>query len=490
MSEKRANAAISSLIFKFIESFGSLIMSFVVGIILARLLGPTNYGVLSMLTVFIAVSQVFVQSGLNTALIQKKEVDETDLSSVFYVSLGISAILYLVLFLAAPAIGALNDRPELAAVLRVLALILFPGALISVQNAVVAREMQFKKQMLASLLSTAISGSIGIIMAYAGFGYWALVAHQLVNQICVAIILLITVHWRPQLLFSKQRVAVLISYGWKLLVSSLLETGYNKLRELVIGVKYDLDALGVYSRGKQFPEVLMNAVNGSIQGVMLPVLSEKQDDPLRMKQMMRRSITVSSFLVLPVMAGLAAVAEPLIIVLLTDEWLACVPFLQICCIDFAFYPIHVANLQAINAMGRSDVFLKLEVIKKSYGIVILLVTVFFFDSVMAIAWGAVVSTLISAFVNASPNRKMLGYGYLEQMKDVLPSMALALLMFLCVNALGGLPLAPFALLVVQIVAGVVVYAGLALLLKMESAQYLISTIKLLLAKRKGEGKKA
>lgn len=486
MSEKRAKAAISSLVFKFVESFGTMIISFVVGIILARRLGPSDYGVLSMLTVFIAVSQVFVQSGLNTALIQKKEVDETDLSSVFYVSFGISAILYAVLFFTAPAIGAMNGRPELAAVLRTLALVLFPGALISVQNAVVAREMQFKKLMFASLLSTTISGSIGIAMAYSGYGYWALVAHQLINQVCMAIILLVTVRWRPRLLFSKQRVGGLISYGWKLLVSSLLETGYNKLRELVIGVKYDLAALGYYSRGKQFPEVLMNAVNGSIQGVMLPVLSEKQDDPLRMKQMMRRSITVSSFLVLPVMAGLAAVAKPFITVLLTEAWLPCVPFLQICCIDFAFYPIHVANLQAINAMGRSDVFLKLELIKKSYGIVILLITVFFFDSVLAIAWGAVVSTLIAAFVNASPNRKLLGYGYLEQMKDVLPSMGLALLMFICVNALGTLSLAPFVLLVVQIVAGIVIYAGIALLLKMDSAQYLINMLKALRQKRAGK----
>ncbi|MEG0900558.1 MAG: oligosaccharide flippase family protein, partial [Clostridia bacterium] len=278
------------------------------------------------------------------------------------------------------------------------------------------------------------------------------------------------------------RVRGLISFGWKLLLSSLLETGYNNLRSLVIGKRFRSEQLGYFNRGKQFPELLMNAVNGSIQSVMLPVLAESQEDIPRMKQMMRRSVMVSSFLVMPIMAGLAAVATPLI----TDKWLPCVPFLQICCIDFAFYPIHTANLQAINAMGRSDVFLRLECIKKSYGILILCVTVFCFDSVLAIAWGAVVSTLISAFVNASPNRKLLGYGYLEQMRDVLPPILLSLVMFGAVYAMNGLRLPALALLLLQILTGIALYAGLALLLRLESLRYLQDTLLALLRKhRKG-----
>jgi O-antigen/teichoic acid export membrane protein len=221
----------------------------------------------------------------------------------------------------------------------------------------------------------------------------------------------------------------------------------------------------------------MNAVNGSISSVMLPVLAESQDDKERMKQLLRQTIMTSSFLVLPLMAGLAAVARPLITLLLPDAWLPCVPFLQILAIDYAFYPIHTANLQAINAMGRSDVFLKLEIIKKSYGIAVLAITVFCFDSVYAIAWGAVVSTLISAFVNASPNRRLLGYGYLEQMKDVLPSMVLALLMFVIVNAMNTFRWHAALLLVAEIVVGAAVYAGLALLFRLESARFLLETVK-------------
>ena len=484
MPDPRGKKAAASFLFKLTESVGTQGISFVVSVILARLLDPSDYGVLTMLTVFIAVSQVFVQSGLNTALIQKKDVDETDLSSVFYVSLLIAAALYALLFFLAPAIGAFFGMDALSPVLRVLALVLLPGALVSVQNAVIARQMAFRRLMAASLLSTALSGAVGIGMAAAGLGYWALVGQQLTNQLALALVLLRMVKWRPRALFSWARVRVLIRFGWKLLASSLLETGYNNLRTAVIGKQYAQETLGFYNRGKQFPELVMNAVNGSIQSVMLPVLSDEQDDMLRMKQMMRRSVMVSSFLVLPMMAGLAAVAEPLIRLLLTDKWLPCVPFLQICCIDFAFYPIHTANLQAINAMGRSDVFLRLELIKKSYGLAILAASVLLFDSVYAIAWGAVVSTLLAAVVNASPNRRLLGYGYLEQMRDVLPAMGLSLIMFLAVSALRRLPLAPFPLLVCQTAAGVVIYGALSLLLRLESMRYLTDMLRGLLARRR------
>ena len=486
MPDPRGKKAAASFLFKLTESVGTQGISFVVSVILARLLDPSDYGVLTMLTVFIAVSQVFVQSGLNTALIQKKDVDETDLSSVFYVSLLIAAALYALLFFLAPAIGAFFGMDALSPVLRVLALVLLPGALVSVQNAVIARQMAFRRLMAASLLSTALSGAVGIGMAAAGLGYWALVGQQLTNQLALALVLLSMVKWRPRALFSWARVRVLIRFGWKLLASSLLETGYNNLRTAVIGKQYAQETLGFYNRGKQFPELVMNAVNGSIQSVMLPVLSDEQDDMLRMKQMMRRSVMVSSFLVLPMMAGLAAVAEPLIRLLLTDKWLPCVPFLQICCIDFAFYPIHTANLQAINAMGRSDVFLRLELIKKSYGLAILAASVLLFDSVYAIAWGAVVSTLLATVVNASPNRRLLGYGYLEQMRDVLPAMGLSLIMFLAVSALGRLPLAPFPLLVCQTAAGVVIYGALSLLLRLESMRYLTDMLRGLLTRRREE----
>ena len=485
MSEKRSQAAASSFLFKLMESLGAQIIALVVKIVIARILTLEDYGVLSMLLVFTSLAQTFVQSGLNTALIQRETIDETDRSTVFYLGLGIAAVLYGVLFVTAPAISVLCKMPGLDQYLRVIALMLFPGAALSVQNANVARNMEFRKLMLATLVATVISGVVGIAMAYGGLGIWALVGQQLTSQVVLSLILFITVKWRPHLTFSLKRGASLFRFSWKLLVSSLLDTGYKKLRSFVIGLKFDSEALAAHDQGAMYPELVMNAVNGSIQSVMLPVLSEQQDQLSRMKQTMRRSVMVSSFMVLPMMAGLAAVAKPLVTLLLTEKWLPCVPFLQICCIDFAFYPIHTANLQAINAMGRSDVYLKLELIKKAYGIAILLVTVFFFDSVLAIAWGAVVSTVLSSFVNAHPNKKLIGYGYLEQIRDILPPMILSLIMFGAVSLIGLLNLSPLPMLVLQVLGGVFVYFLLSLIFRPTAFRYLVETLQAFLNKRKG-----
>lgn len=470
MSETRSQKTLSSFLFKVVESLGNQGIAFVVSLLLARLLDTSDYGVLSMLLVFIAVAQVFVTSGLNTALIQRKDVDETDLSSVFYVSFGVAAAFYALLFALAPWLASYFNMPALKSTLRVMALILLPGSLVSVQTAVVARQMAFRKLMIASLCATILSGTVGVVMALNGARYWALVAQQMTNQCVLAILLLILIRWRPRRVFSFARVKSHLRFGWKLLVSGLLDTGFTNLRSAVIGKKFSDDALAFYTRGKQFPELAMNAINGSISSVILPVLSEQQDETERMKQTMRRSIMLSSFLVVPMMAGLAAVAEPMIRLLLTDKWLPCVPFLQLCCMDYALYPIHTNNLSAINAKGRSDIFLKLEIIKKAYGLAILLVSVLCFDGVMAIAWGGVISSLVSAAVNAHPNRELIRYGFLEQMRDILPTILISLVMFGMVYAMNALALPAAALLVLQIAVGAAVYGGLSLLFKVESVQ--------------------
>lgn len=479
MSETSKRRAGKSFLFKFTESAGTQAISFVVYIVLARLLSPENYGVLTLLTVFTNISAVFVQSGLNTALIQKLEVDETDLSSVFYLSLMIAGGCYALLFFSAPAVAVYYQKPELTLYLRVLALILFPGALISVQQAVIARRMAFHRLMVAGIVTNLISGTLGISLAYAGMGMWALIGQQLSNQFTLCVLLLFMVDWKPRLLFSWRKVAGLFSFGWKLLLSSLIETVYNNLRSVVIAKRFSSEDLGFYNRGKQFPELLMNSVNGSIQSVMLPLFSGEQEHQARMKAMMRRTIMVSSYLVFPMMAGLALVARPMVSLLLTDKWLPCVPFLWIACADFAFYPVHTSNLQAINAMGRSDVFLKLEIIKKSYGLAILAISVFCFDSVLVVAAGSVLSTLISTFVNAAPNKKLLGYSYGEQVRDLLPALGMTLLMGLTVWAVGHAPLGNLPLLLLQVATGVAVYAGLSLWWKPEAFSGLIDMVRVL-----------
>ncbi len=487
MSETKKRTAGRSFLFKLAESVGTQGVAFVMGIVLARLLSPEDYATRAILLVFVNVAQVFVQSGLNTALVQRLEVDETDFSSVFYLSLGISGVCYALLFLAAPAIAAYYGQPSLTALMRVMGLMLFPGALVSVQQAVVARRMAFHRLMVGSILSTTVSGIVGIGMAYGGCGVWALVGQQISYQVALGAILLILVKWRPRLLYSWNKVKSLFSFGWKLLVSSLIETVYNNLRTLVIGKMFTKDQLGFYNRGRQFPELLMNAVNGSIQSVMLPLFSGEQERRERLKAMMRRTVMVSSYLVFPLMAGLALTARPMVSLLLTDKWLPCVPFVWICCADFAFYPVHTSNLQAINALGRSDVFLRLELIKKAYGVIILVVTVLCFPTAYAIAAGSVVSTLIGTFVNAAPNKKLLGYSYGEQVRDLLPSLGMTLVMGAAVWLAGMLPLGNLPLLLAQAAVGAGVYAVLSVLLKPEAYRDLIDMARALRSKPTPDG---
>lgn len=483
------NRIITSLIYKFIERCGYQAIAFVIQVILARILDPTEYGVLAILMIFISISQVLVQSGLNTALIQSKETDERDFTSVFYLSLGIAVILYGILWFYAPAIAKFYAMPEVCGALRVMALILIPGAFNSVQNAIIAREMKFKLLMYGTLGAVVISGVVGIGMAYMGYGVWALVAQQLVNQMTICAILWFVIKWRPKRCAPRIRVKVLFGFGWKLLLSGLLDTVYSNLSGLVIGKKYASDMLGYCNRGKQFPDVIVSNINGSLQTVMLPVLSSKQDDKERVKALMRRFISVGSFIVMPLIVGLAAMAKPLVSMLLTDKWLPCVPFLQIYCITYAFYPMQTANLQAINAQGRSDIFLKLEIIKKAYGIAVLAIAVFCFNSVIAIAFSGTVATLISCFVNAYPNKRLLQYGYIEQAKDILPSLGLSILMGVVVYAVQYLNLSNALTLALQILLGMAFYAGMSRALNMASEKYLEETLRYYL-KGKQNGKAA
>lgn len=474
---------ISSLLWKLMERSGTQGIQFIVQIILARLLLPEEYGIIAIVMVFIQLANVFVQSGFNTALIQKKDADEVDFSSVFYLSLVVALLLYIIIYFASPVIASFYSQPLLIPVLRVVSFTLFIGAFNSIQNAFVAKHMLFKKLFLSSLGAVIISGVVGIVSAYSGLGVWALVAQQLTNQFMIAIILWFTVKWRPHLLFSFNRVKTLFSYGSKLLASALIDTLYRDLRTLIIGRIYAPSTLGFYNRGQQFPHIIVSNIDGSIQSVMLPALSAHQDNRKRVKDMMRRAIVSSSFLIFPMMIGMAVVAEPLVKIVLTEKWLPAVPFLQIFCISLSFWPIHTANLQAINAMGRSDIFLKLEVVKKIIGLIILVFSLPF--GVYAIAIGQVVSSVISTFVNAYPNKKLLEYSYKEQWIDIMPSLMISLFMGAIVYSLKFLSMSDLHMLIVQIGAGAVVYIGMAKLFKIESFDYLVHTIKQLIKVRKG-----
>lgn len=466
---------IKSLVWKFMERGGVQGVQFVIQIVLARLLCPDDYGILAILTAFIALTNVFVQSGFNTALIQKKDTDEADFSSVFWLSLLISGVMYVVLWFLAPFIAAFYHSDILTPVLRVLSLVVFFNALNSVQNAMVSKTMQFKRLFFSSMGGALGSGTLGIFLAYQGFGVWALAFQQLANSALICVILWVTLKWRPHLLFSWKKVKVLFSFGWKLLCSALLDTGYKQLYSLVIGRVFTRSDLGVFNRGEQFPQVITTNLDGSIQSVMLPTLSAHNSSPETVKRLARRSISTSTFILMPCMFGLAAVAKPLVLLLLTEKWLPCVPFLQLSCLSFALYPIHTANLTAINAMGHSEIYLKLEIMKKAIGLTICMISIQFGLIYMAI--GRVCNSLISTFINAHPNKKILNYSYLEQWKDILPSVLIALVMAGIVFLIGMLELPALLLLIIQGITGVVLYVALAKLFKLEVYQYLLETIK-------------
>ncbi|NLL02118.1 MAG: lipopolysaccharide biosynthesis protein [Mollicutes bacterium] len=466
---------ISSLFWKLMERGGTQGIQFIVQIILARLLLPEDFGAIAIVMVFISLAQVFVHSGLNTALIQSKDVDDVDFSSVFYLSLFVAALLYILIYFTAFFTADFYRDPILIPVLRVLALTLFFGAFNSIQNAYISRNMMFKKLFYSSVGAILISGTTGIIAAYMGFGVWALVIQQLINQISITIIMWFTVKWRPKLIFSIKRVTKLFSFGWKLLASSLLNALYVDIRTLIIGRFYTPSVLGYYNRGQQFPKVIVSNISGSIQSVMLPTLSANQDNTKRVKEMMRRAIKTSSFMIFPMMIGMAVVAEPLVKIVLTDKWLPAVPFLQIFCASYALMPIHTANLQAINALGRSDIFLRLEIIKKIIGLIILVISLQF--GVYAIALGQVISGIISTFINAYPNKELLFYSYKEQWIDIMPSLLLSIVMGSIVYLFNFLYLQAWKILFLQVALGAIFYIGLSKVLKVENLNYLIATIK-------------
>ena len=466
-----------ALIWKLLERFGVLGIQFVLQVILARLLNPRDYGVLSLMVIFTTLANVFIQNGFNTSLVQNKDVTEEDYSSVFWVSFAIAVVIYLGLFFAAPLIAYFYEMPTLVAPFRVLCLVLFPGAYNSVQLAKVSRELDFKKVFYSNVVGILVAGIIGIIMAVMGAGLWALVAQTLLNVVIACVVMAFTVKWRPRLVINPERIKVLFSYGWKLLVSGLMDTLYQNIQSLVIGKKYNSDTLAFYERGKQFPQYGINAINSAVQSVLLPAMSAEQDDITKVKSMTRNSVMLSSYILFPAMAGLAAVAPALVKLLLTEKWMDCVPYMQICCISFAFYPIYTSNLQAIKAMGRSDIFLKLEIVKKIIGMSLLVIAVFCFKSPVAIAMTGVISIPLDMIVNANPNKRLIAYSYKEQIKDILPSAFVAGAMFCIVYGINHFALGTGCTLVLQITVGVIFYVFFSAVTKLQPFRIMLSFIK-------------
>ena len=465
----------SNLIWRFMERCGAQLVSVVVSFVLARMLDPAVYGLVAKVTIITSIMLVFVDSGMANSLIQKKDPDDLDFSSVFFFNVAFCLVLYVGLFFAAPLIAGYNGQPELTAIVRVLGLTVVVAGVKNVQQAYVSKTMQFKRFFFATLGGTAVSAAVGIAMAYKGFGVWALVAQQLSNVTINTCVLWLTVGWRPKAMFSLERLRALLGYGWKLLASGLLDTVYNKLREIFIAVFYTDTDLAFYNRGNALPNLIVENINSSIDSVLLPVLSAEQDHAEQVREMTRRAIKVSSYIIMPLMMGLAVCAEPFVRFFLTEKWLPCVPYLRIFCFTYSFYPLHTANLNAIKAMGRSDLFLILEIVKKAVGITALLLTMRL--GVYPMALSLLATSVLSQIINAWPNSRLLNYSYLRQLADLLPTILLAAAMGACVYPVSLLGLSDIVTLVIQVPLGVLVYVLGSKLLRIDSFEYLMSIVK-------------
>lgn len=480
MHEIGRNSVIKNFFWRFAERCGAQGVSFIVSIVLARILAPDVYGTIALVTVFTNILNVFVDSGLGNALIQKKDADDIDFSSVFYFNIGICCILYCGMFFAAPYIADFYNNPSLTLVIRMLSLTLVISGVKNIQQAYVSRTMQFKKFFLATIGGTIGAAIVGVCIAYLGGGIWALVVQQIFNTSIDTIILWITVKWRPQRCFSSSRLKGLLSYGWKLLVSSLIDTVYNNIWQLIIGRMYSSLELAYYNQGDKFPNIIVSNINTSINSVLMPTMSSAQDNKDRVKSMTRRAIKTSTYIMTPLMIGLAVCGDAFVSLILTEKWLPCVSFLRILCISYMFYPIHTANLNAIKAMGRSDLFLRLEVIKKIVLVTVLLC--FMWYGVLAMAYSMLLSSILGQIINSWPNRRLLNYRYLEQIRDILPGILLSFIMGIIVYFLGYIPFSKITVLVIQVIGGASFYIGFSAIFHLEAFEYLWDVVQPLISR--------
>lgn len=475
MAKDYSKITFDNVIWRFLEKAGNQIVSFGVTLILARLLSPESYGSIALVVVILNILNVFINSGLGNALVQKKDVDEEDYSTVFSFNLVFCMVIYLILYLIAPYIARFYNDDIYVGLLRVAGINILISGIKNIQQAYVAKKLIYKKFFLSTLGGTIISAIISIVLALYGFGVWALVTQTIVNNMVDTIILWITVDFRPKFYFSVQRFKTLFSYGWKVLTTAFVDALYNNIRKLIIGKLYTTSDLALYNKGAQFPELFINNVVASVDEVLFPVMSSVQNNLERVRNMTSRAIKTSIYITAPVMLGMAMISEKMVRLLLTEKWIGCVPFLRIFCITYVFYSMHTSNLNAIKALGRSDIFLKLEIIKKTIGLVILVISMQF--SVMVMAYSLLVFEILAQLINTWPSKSLLNYGYLDQINDILPILGITLGMCLGVFCVGLLPFNWILVMVLQIAVGGIVYIAESILFKIDSFEYVLRIIK-------------
>ncbi len=475
---------VNSMMWKFLERICAKMVSLVVSITLARILFPKDYSVISIVFIFIEIADVFINGGLNLSLVQKKDSDVGDYSTVLFANIVIATIFYITLFFCAPLIANIYDNQLLIPVLRVMGLLLYINAFKSVICAYVSNNMDFKKFFITTIIGTIISGIVGIALAMRGFGAWALVAQQLTNSFIDTVLLFGTSKLKLRFIFSFSKLKEHLHFGWKLFVSSIISTAYNEARPLIVGIKFTPTDLAFYNKGNQYPNLINSTINSTMASVMFPALSKLNREPKAVLSATRRYIRCSSFIMFPLMMGFAAVASNFVEVVLTSRWLPIVPYLQIFCFCYMLNLVQIGNIQAINAMGRTDITLILEIIKKSLYAIVIIIFIFVSSSPIVFAISNIATTLIATLINTIPNRKLLGYTYWYQLIDIIKNLLSTFIMCLAVYFIGYLAINKFLLLLIQGVVGVIVYLAVNVIIKNKDLTYFLDILKSMLKRKR------
>ena len=454
---------ISGLFWKFSERIAAQLVSFVVSIVLARVLMPKEYGVVAIVTIFISLADILVTNGLGATLIQKKDADDLDFNTIFYSGIVVSVIIYVLLFSGAPIVTKIYKMDNITPILRVMGLRIPIAAVNTVQQAYVSRRMDFKKFFFSTFFGTMFSGVVGILMAYNGTGAWALVGQYLTNTVIDTLVLFFTVGWRPKRVFSLERFKILFSFAFKIMITGFIGAFFNQLKGLIIGIRYDSEDLAYYNRGEKFPTLITSNIESSIDSVLFPVLSKHQDDNRVLVAAMRKFIRMASFVIMPMMVGLAVTGDKVIEILLTDKWSMCVPYLRIICVQQIFSILNTANLQIVKAKGQGNTLVKMEFIKKPIMLAIIFISMQW--GPIAIACGVTLYELIGACINAIPTKRLVGYSITMQLADISHNLFVSVIMGIVVFFVGRISGNSILILGLQVIMGAVSYVMLSFLIK-------------------------
>lgn len=456
---------LGNFLWRFLERVSAQVISFVVTIVLARILAPEAFGTVAIITVITSIMQVFVDGGFGNALIQKRDVDDYDFSTVFVFNLFFCLIVYTLLFLLAPSIAFFYQMPELTAMLRVAAIIIIISGIKNIQQTYVSKHFLFRKFFYATIGGTAFSAIVGIVLALNGFGAWALILQQLSNTLVDTIVLWCVVPWRPKKIFSLSRLREMFSYGYKLLLTSLLNSIYSNFRQLLIGKFYSSSELAFYNRGKQFPFLVVTNVNASLDSVLFPAMSSVQKEENTIKKLIEDAVGFATFVMWPILVIMAGAASSLVPFLLTSKWIGAIPYLRIFCFVCMTFPVQTANLNAIKAKGRSEICLKIQLLEAIIGISLILLVVRKGTLMVAIMYLA--TSVITTVVVLRCSYKVCGYNIISQIKNIFPNLISSIAVYLSIGFISTRSY--LTGLVLQILIGIIVYIFMS---KLQKVKYL------------------